>query len=127
MTGSAVNVRYVVDDYETAIAFYTELLGFSLVPSPALINTVVTHGNLRLRLSGVEHQRAKPTLDGRLPEPGGWNRIYVEVDDIEPLVEKLKAAGVTFRTDVASGPTGPAVLIEDPSGNPIELIQPTAS
>ncbi len=119
----AVHVRYMVDDVDAAIAFYTGLFGFELLSdmSPAFAD--VKRGNLRLLLSGPKSSAARPMPDGRQPEAGGWNRIHFVVDDIGAEVERLRAAGVTFRNDVISGPGGKQVLVEDPAGNPIELFQ----
>jgi catechol 2,3-dioxygenase-like lactoylglutathione lyase family enzyme len=118
-----VHVRYMVDDVEAAIAFYTGLFGFELLSdmSPAFAD--VKRGNLRLLLSGPQSSAARPMPDGRQPEAGGWNRIHFVVDDIASEVDRLRAAGVTFRNDVISGPGGKQVLVEDPAGNPIELFQ----
>ena len=122
-----VHVRYMVDDVDAAIAFYTGLFGFELLSdmSPAFAN--VKRGNLRLLLSGPKSSAARPMPDGRQPEAGGWNRIHFVVDDIASEVARLRAAGVTFRNDVISGPGGKQVLVEDPAGNPIELFQPRLS
>ncbi len=118
-----VHVRYMVDDVDAAIAFYTGLFGFEVLSdmSPAFAD--VKRGNLRLLLSGPKSSAARSMPDGRQPEPGGWNRIHFVVDDIAAEVERLRAAGVTFRNDVISGPGGKQVLVEDPAGNPIELFQ----
>lgn len=122
-----VHVRYMVDDVDAAIAFYTGLFGFELLSdmSPAFAD--VKRGNLRLLLSGPKSSAARPMPDGRQPEAGGWNRIHFVVDDIASEVARLRAAGVTFRNDVISGPGGKQVLVEDPAGNPIELFQPRLS
>jgi catechol 2,3-dioxygenase-like lactoylglutathione lyase family enzyme len=118
-----VSVRYMVDDVEEAIAFYTTHFGFEVNTSfPAFADVV--RGNLRLLLSGPESSAARPMPDGRQPEPGGWNRIHFIVDDIEAEVERLRAAGLTFRNEIVSGPGGQQILLEDPAGNPIELFQP---
>jgi catechol 2,3-dioxygenase-like lactoylglutathione lyase family enzyme len=118
-----VHVRYMVDDVEAAIAFYTGLFGFELLSdmSPAFAD--VKRGNLRLLLSGPKSSAARPMPDGRQPQAGGWNRIHFVVDDITSEVDRLRAAGVSFRNDVISGPGGKQVLVEDPAGNPIELFQ----
>ncbi len=119
-----VSVRYMVDDVEAALTFYTKLFGFQplTVAAPAFAD--VTRGNLRLLLSGRTSSAGRPMPDGRQPCPGGWNRIHFVVDDIASEVERLRDEGVTFRNDVLNGPGGSQVLIEDPSGNPIELFQP---
>jgi catechol 2,3-dioxygenase-like lactoylglutathione lyase family enzyme len=123
MADDLVSVRYMVDDVEEAIAFYTTHFGFEVNTSfPAFADVV--RGNLRLLLSGPESSAARPMPDGRQPEPGGWNRIHFIVDDIEAEVERLRAAGLTFRNEIVSGPGGQQILLEDPAGNPIELFQP---
>ena len=121
---TTVTVRYMVNDVKAAIAFYTTILGFSLLTdySPAFAD--VKLGDLRLLLAGPSSSAARPMPDGRQPEPGGWNRILLIVDDIAAEVARLRAAGVTFRNDVISGPGGSQVVIEDPSGNAIELFRP---
>jgi len=123
---SLVNVRYMVHDVDAAIAFYTTHLGFRLNTRAAPAFADVTRGDLRLLLSGRTSSAGRPMPDGRQPEPGGWNRIHLIVDDIEAEVARLRAAGVGFRNDIVKGPGGSQVLIEDPSGNPIELFQPAA-
>ena len=123
MADDLVSVRYMVDDVEEAIAFYTTHFGFEVNTSfPAFADVV--RGNLRLLLSGPESSAARPMPDGRQPEPGGWNRIHFIVDDIAAEVERLRAAGVTFRSDIVTGPGGQQIVLEDPAGNPIELFQP---
>ena len=119
-----VNVRYMVNDTKAAVAFYTTHLGFRVVTdySPALVEIAL--GDLHLFLAGPTSSAARPMPDGRKPEPGGWARIQLIVDDIAAEVTRLRAAGVTFRNDVIRGPGGSQVLIEDPSGNPIELFKP---
>jgi catechol 2,3-dioxygenase-like lactoylglutathione lyase family enzyme len=118
-----VSVRYMVDDVEDAVAFYTTHFGFSLNTSfPAFADVV--RGNLRLLLSGPESSAGRPMPDGRTPGPGGWNRIHFIVEDIAAEVERLRSAGVPFRNEIVSGPGGRQILVDDPSGNPIELFQP---
>jgi catechol 2,3-dioxygenase-like lactoylglutathione lyase family enzyme len=119
-----VNVRYMVDDVEDSVAFYTEQFGFSVLSSAAPAFADVVRGNLRLLLSGPKSSAGRPMPDGRQPAPGGWNRIHFVVDDIDAEVQRLRAAGVTFRNDVIEGPGGRQTVLEDPSGNPIELFQP---
>jgi catechol 2,3-dioxygenase-like lactoylglutathione lyase family enzyme len=119
-----VSVRYMVDDVEESIAFYTRQFGFTVRSSAAPAFADVVRGNLRLLLSGPKSSAGRPMPDGRTPEPGGWNRIHFIVDDIAADVERLRAAGLTFRNDIISGPGGKQILLEDPSGNPIELFQP---
>jgi catechol 2,3-dioxygenase-like lactoylglutathione lyase family enzyme len=121
---STVNVRYMVHDIDAAIAFYTTHLGFRLNTRAAPAFADVTRGDLRLLLSARTSSAGRPMPDGRQPEPGGWNRIHLIVDDIEVEVARLRAAGVPFRNDIVKGPGGAQVLIDDPSGNPIELFQP---
>jgi catechol 2,3-dioxygenase-like lactoylglutathione lyase family enzyme len=119
-----VNVRYMVDDVESAVAFYSTHFGFTLRTSAAPAFADVVRGNLRLLLSGPESSAGRPMPDGRIPQPGGWNRIHFIVEDIAAEVERLRSAGVTFRNDIISGPGGQQILLEDPAGNPIELFQP---
>jgi len=119
-----VNVRYMVDDVEKAIEFYTAHFGFTLRFSAAPAFADVVRGNLRLLLSGPKSSAGRPMPDGRTPEPGGWNRIHFIVEDIAAEVDRLRAAGLTFRNDVVSGPGGQQILVDDPAGNPIELFQP---
>lgn len=117
------NVRYFVTDIEEAIAFYTEKLGFSLEQNFGPF-AVVLKDDLRLWLSDPRTSAARPMSDGRVPEPGGWNRLVIQVDDLASLVEKLKEEGTIFRNEILSGVGGLQILAEDPSGNPIELNQP---
>ena len=121
-----VSVRYMVDDVDQAIDFYTSLFGFEvgLDASPAFADVI--RGNLRLLLAGPTSSAGRPMPDGRQPGPGGWNRIHFVVDDIEADVERLRAARVNFRNEIISGPGGKQTLLEDPSGNPIELFQPAS-
>jgi catechol 2,3-dioxygenase-like lactoylglutathione lyase family enzyme len=124
MTDDLVSVRYIVDDVEASIAFYTGHFGFTVMSSAAPAFADVVRGRLRLLLSGPASSAGRPMPDGRRPEPGGWNRIHLIVDDIEAEVDRLRAAGLTFRNDVVTGPGGRQILIDDPSGNPVELFQP---
>lgn len=126
MAERTVSVRYMVDDVDVAVGFYTELFGFELLSSAAPAFADVVRGNLRLLLSGPTSSAGRAMPDGRIPGPGGWNRIHFVVEDIEAEVERLRAAGVTFRNDIVSGPGGRQILLEDPAGNPIELFQPAA-
>lgn len=122
---ATVSVRYLVDDVEAAVAFYTSHLGFSVLTSfPAFAD--VQRGNLRLLLSGPMSSAARPMADGAQPVPGGWNRLHLIVDDLEAEVERLQAAGVPFRNEVVTGPGGAQALAVDPAGNLIELFQPAA-
>jgi len=121
-----VNVRYMVDDVDSAIDFYTTQFGFTLRSSAAPAFADVVRGNLRLLLSGPESSAGRPMPDGRMPEPGGWNRIHFVVDDIAADVEGLRTAVLRFRNEIISGPGGQQVVLEDPAGNPIELFEPRA-
>ena len=123
---NTVNVRYMVDDVDAAVAFYTTHLGFSLLTRVPPAFADVTRGDLRLLLSGRASSAGRPMPDGRQPVAGGWNRIQLVVDDITAEVDRLRGAGLRFRNDIVRGPGGAQVLIEDPSGNPIELFQPAA-
>ena len=126
MIDGKVSVRYMVDDVDRAIGFYTEHFGFEPGHNASPAFAEVTKGNLRLLLAGPESSAGRPMPDGRTPEPGGWNRIHFVVDDIDAEVERLRAAGVSFRNDVVTGPGGKQILVDDPAGNPIELFQPAA-
>jgi catechol 2,3-dioxygenase-like lactoylglutathione lyase family enzyme len=121
---TTVNVRYMVGDVEAAVAFYTTYLGFTLISKTAPAFADVARGDLRLLLSGPTSSAGRPMPDGRLPAPGGWNRIHLIVDDLSAEVDRLRAAGVHFRNDIVTGPGGSQILLDDPSGNPIELFQP---
>jgi catechol 2,3-dioxygenase-like lactoylglutathione lyase family enzyme len=123
-TDELVSVRYLVDDVEAAIAFYTEHLGFEVRMSAAPAFADVLRGNLRLLLSGPQSSAGRPMTDGETPAPGGWNRIHLIVDDIEAEVTRLRDAGLRFRNDIVSGPGGQQVLLIDPAGNFVELFQP---
>jgi catechol 2,3-dioxygenase-like lactoylglutathione lyase family enzyme len=124
MDDTTVNVRYMVDDVEAAVAFYTTHFGFTLLSSAAPAFADVIRGNLRLLLSGPRSSAGRPMPDGRQPAPGGWNRIHLIVADLAAEVERLRASGLTFRNDIVKGPGGSQILLDDPSGNPIELFQP---
>jgi catechol 2,3-dioxygenase-like lactoylglutathione lyase family enzyme len=119
-----VNVRYMVDDVDEALAFYTKLLGFDVLTSAAPAFADVQRGNLRLLLSGPKSSAGRPMPDGAQPRPGGWNRIHFIVDDVAAEVSRLREAGASFRNDIIEGPGGKQTLLEDPSGNVIELFQP---
>jgi len=121
-----VSVRYMVADVEAAVDFYTKHLGFSLRMGAAPAFADVARGQLRLLLSGPSSSAGRPMPDGTVPAPGGWNRIHLIVSDIAAEVERLRAAGVTFRNDIVKGPGGQQILLEDPSGNVVELFQPAA-
>jgi catechol 2,3-dioxygenase-like lactoylglutathione lyase family enzyme len=118
------NVRYMVDDVEAAIDFYTSHFGFSLISSAAPAFADVRRGALRLLLSGPTSSAGRPMPDGRQPGPGGWNRIHLLVDDLQAEVDRLRGEGVGFRNEIVTGPGGSQILLDDPSGNPIELFQP---
>jgi catechol 2,3-dioxygenase-like lactoylglutathione lyase family enzyme len=120
-------VRYLVRDVAAASAFYVGKLGFELVQSYGLAMAIVQRADLSLWLAGPAASAARPMPDGRKPEPGGWNRIVVETEDIEGLVAALKAGGASFRNEIISGPGGRQVLCEDPSGNVVELFEPGGS
>jgi catechol 2,3-dioxygenase-like lactoylglutathione lyase family enzyme len=124
MPEDLVSVRYIVNDVQEAIDFYTRHFGFELRTSavPAFADAV--RGQLRLLLAGPESSASRPMPDGRKPGPGGWNRIHFVVEDIAREVRRLKEAGVSFRNEIVTGPGGQQILLEDPSGNPIELFQP---
>ncbi|MGH3028647.1 MAG: VOC family protein [Gaiellaceae bacterium] len=124
MPDGKVSVRYMVDDVDQALDFYTEHFGFEPGHNASPAFAEVSKGNLRLLLAGPESSAGRPMPDGRRPEPGGWNRIHFVVDDIGAEVERLRAAGVSFRNDIVSGPGGRQILVDDPSGNPIEIFQP---
>jgi catechol 2,3-dioxygenase-like lactoylglutathione lyase family enzyme len=126
-TDELVNVRYMVDDVQAAIDFYTTHLGFTLRGSAAPAFADVTRGNLRLLLSGPASSAGRPMPDGAKPGPGGWNRIHLIVSDIAAEVARLRQAGLSFRNDIVTGPGGSQILLEDPSGNVIELFQPAGA
>jgi catechol 2,3-dioxygenase-like lactoylglutathione lyase family enzyme len=121
-----VSVRYMVDNVEEAVGFYTKFLGFEVLNNfPAFAD--VARGKLRLLLSGPNSSAGRPMADGVKPGPGGWNRIHLIVDDIDAEVAHLRAAGAPFRNDILEGPGGKQVLVQDPSGNVVELFQPAAA
>jgi catechol 2,3-dioxygenase-like lactoylglutathione lyase family enzyme len=126
MTDEYVNVRYMVDDVDAAVDFYTTHLGFKLLSNAAPAFADVARGPLRLLLSGPASSAGRAMPDGRQPAPGGWNRIHLIVDDIGAETDRLRTAGLPFRNDIVTGPGGSQVLFDDPSGNPIELFQPAA-
>ena len=124
---ATVSVRYIVDDVDAAIEFYCRQLDFHEEMHPAPTFAMLTRGDLRLVLSapGGPGGGGQAMPDGKVPQPGGWNRFQLEVPDLEAAVERLRASGARFRNDVVTGVGGKQVLIDDPSGNPIELFQPT--
>lgn len=122
---SRVGVRYMIDDVPIAIRFYTTLLGFTLEQDASPAFASVVRDGVRLLLSGDGSSGKRPLTYGRRPVPGGWNRLHLEVNDLSAEVAALRAAGVTFRTDdIVTGPGGAQIVLEDPSGNPVELFQP---
>lgn len=121
---SEVGVRYMIDDVGAALKFYTTLLGFAVEQDASPAFAAVSRDGVRLLLSGEGSSGKRPLADGRRQEPGGWNRIHLQVTDLEAEVKRLRAAGVPFRTEeIVSGPGGSQVIIDDPSGNPIEIFQ----
>jgi len=121
---STVSVRYIVDNVEAAVAFYTTHLGFRLLTSTYPAFADVTRGDLRLLLSGPPSSAGRPLSDGRRPVPGGWNRIHLIVEDLTGEVARLRKAGLSFRSEIVTGPGGSQVVLDDPAGNPVELFQP---
>jgi catechol 2,3-dioxygenase-like lactoylglutathione lyase family enzyme len=122
---TTVSVRYITDDVDAAVDFYAERLGFNVEMRPGPGFAMLTRGDLRLLLNQPGAGGAgQPIPDGRTPEPGGWNRIQIEVSDLEREVESLREAGASFRSHIVTGRGGSQILLEDPSGNPIELFQP---
>jgi catechol 2,3-dioxygenase-like lactoylglutathione lyase family enzyme len=120
-----VSVRYIVDDVPAAVAFYTQHLGFSVLLHPAPGFAMLSRGGLRLLLNAPGAGGAGQAMpDGRRPEPGGWNRIQLEVQDLASEVQKLREAGARFRNDIVTGQGGKQILVDDPAGNPIELFEP---
>ena len=124
---ATVGVRYIVDDVDAAIDFYCRLLGFEEVMHPAPAFAMVARGDLRLALTapGGGPGGGAPMPSGELPAPGGWNRFQLEVDDLDAVVQELRAGGARFRNEIVTGVGGKQILVEDPAGNPIELFQPT--
>lgn len=121
---STVSIRYMIDDVPAAIQFYTTYLGFTLDQDASPAFASVSRDGVRLLLSGKASSGRRPMPDGREPVPGGWNRIHIQVDNLEAEVERLRDAGLKFRNEIISGPGGSQILLEDPSGNLIELFQP---
>jgi len=121
---STVNVRYMVDNVDAAVAWYTKHLGFTVLSNAAPAFADVTLGSLRLLLSGPTSSAGRAMPDGDRPKPGGWNRIHLIVEDLPAEVARLRAAGVQFRNDIVTGPGGSQILLIDPSGNFVELFQP---
>ena len=124
MAAEMVNVRYMVDDVEASVAFYTTHLGFEPLTNAAPAFADVARGSLRLLLSGDRSSAGRPMSDGAKPGPGGWNRIHRRFDDLAAEVARLREAGLTFRNEMVVGPGGSQILLVDPSGNLVELFQP---
>jgi len=121
----SVNIRYIVNDVDAVIPFYTDMLGFQLEIHPAPGFAMLSHGDLHLLLNRPGAGGAGQAMsDGQSPAPGGWNRIQIEMEDLEATVKRLKEAGCRFRNEIVTGNGGKQILLEDPSGNPIELFQP---
>lgn len=126
MSDDTTIVRYMVDDVDAAVDFYTIHFGFEPDGPSNPAFAAVARGNLRLLLSGPQSSAGRPMPDGARPGPGGWNRIHFVYDDLDAEIGRLRAEGVSFRNDVVSGPGGRQILVEDPSGNLVELFQPAA-
>ncbi|GAB3912212.1 VOC family protein [Mucilaginibacter boryungensis] len=124
MDTNSVNIRYMVENVDNAVQFYTQYLGFTLTTNAAPAFAAVIKGNLRLLLSSRTSSAGKAMPDGSLPVPGGWNRFQLIFDDLEAEVAKLKSQGLHFRNEIITGPGGSQILLIDPSGNLIELFQP---
>lgn len=123
-----VSIRYIVDDVDAAIPFYVEMLGFKVDMHPAPGFASLSKDNLRLLLNRPGAGGAGQAMnDGQVPAPGGWNRFQIEVEDLAATVDKMKKAGCTFRSDIINGNGGQQILVNDPSGNPVELFQPKSS
>jgi catechol 2,3-dioxygenase-like lactoylglutathione lyase family enzyme len=116
-------VRYLVDDVDAAVAFYTGHLGFALEQQMGPAFALVSRDDLTLWLSGPQSSAARPMPDGGRPEPGGWNRLVLEVDDLEAEVQRLRQAGLSFRNEIVTGPGGKQIVLEDSAGNPVELFE----
>ena len=121
---STVSIRYMIDDVPAAIKFYTTHLGFALEQDASPAFASVQRDGVRLLLSGKTSSGRRPMPDGREPVPGGWNRIHIQVDNLEAEVERLSSAGLKFRNEIVKGPGGSQILLDDPSGNPVELFEP---
>src|SRR5690349_4412256 len=122
---STVSIRYMIDDVPAAIRFYTTHLGFTVDMDASPAFAAVTRDGVRLLLSGKTSSGRRPMPDGREPVPGGWNRIHIQVADLAAEVKRLRDAGLKFRNDIISGPGGSQIILDDPSGNPVELFQPS--
>jgi len=117
-------IRYLVRDVDAAVAFYVDMLGFALIERWGPPFAMVGRGDLTLWLSGPGSSASRALADGSVPAPGGWNRLVLETDELGTLVDRLRSAGARLRSDIVSGPGGRQILVEDPSGNPIELFEP---
>ena len=124
MAQEQVNVRYMVNDVQEALNWYTANLGFEEISNKAPAFADVKRGSLRLLLSGEASSAGRPMPDGERPTPGGWNRFELVVDDLQAEVAKLRQRGLKFRNDIVKGPGGSRILLQDPSGNLIELFEP---
>jgi glyoxylase I family protein len=116
-------IRYLVGDVDRSVAFYTMNLGFTLDQNMGPAFARVSQGDLTLWLAGPQSSAARPMPDGRHPEPGGWNRFVIELEDIETRVQEMKSAGLRFRNEIVKGPGGKQILLEDPDGNVVELFE----
>lgn len=121
---SKIGIRYMIDDVPTAVRFYTEHLGFDLDHDASPAFASVTRDGVRLLLSGKTSSGRQEMPDGRIPVPGGWNRIHIQVEDLAAEVQRLRENGIKFRNDIITGPGGSQIVLDDPSGNPVELFQP---
>ena len=121
---STVSIRYMIDDVPAAINFYTTHLGFAVDHDASPAFASVTRDGVRLLLRGKTSSGRRVMPDGREPVPGGWNRIHIQVNDLEAQVKRLREAGLRFRNEIVTGPGGSQILLDDPSGNPVELFQP---
>jgi predicted enzyme related to lactoylglutathione lyase len=121
---STVSIRYMIDDVPVAIKFYTTHLGFVLEHDASPAFASIIRDGVRLLLSGKSSSGRRAMPDGSKPVPGGWNRIHIQVDDLEAEIKRLREAGLKFRNEIVTGPGGSQILLDDPSGNPIELFQP---
>ncbi len=121
---STVSVRYMIDDVPAAVEFYTKHLGFTLADDASPAFAAVVRDGVRLLLSGKASSGRRAMPDGGVPVPGGWNRMQLQVEDLEAEVKRLREAGLRFRNDIVTGPGGSQILFDDPSGNPVELFEP---
>lgn len=121
---STVSIRYMIDDVPAAVKFYTTHLGFTIEQDASPAFASVVRDGVRLLLSGKASSGRRALSDGREPVPGGWNRMHIQVEDLAAEVERLRNAGLTFRNDIITGPGGSQIVLDDPSGNPVELFQP---